>query len=143
MRRLIVRSRTINPFLPLPRMKCGARRARKGRKSNSIDSDSLKIRRLELAAILPCFVPSEFHRKLSDASNVYFRALRNKITREAPMMNDVRDHVAPVETTGKTEKIVAALIVALGFGAVGVFAYETGQGTPQPKVAAVHEQVPA
>ena len=59
------------------------------------------------------------------------------------MMNDVRDHVAPVETTGKTEKIVAALIVALGFVAVGVFAYETGgRGIPQPKVAAVHEQAP-
>src|SRR5262245_40381398 len=57
------------------------------------------------------------------------------------MMNDVRDHVAPVETTGKTEKIIAAAIVAVGFAAVGVFAYET-QGMPQPKVAAVHEQAP-
>lgn len=59
------------------------------------------------------------------------------------MMNDVRGNITPVETTGKTEKIVAAVIVALGFGAVAAFAYETGSGTSQPKqVAAAHEQIP-
>jgi len=59
------------------------------------------------------------------------------------MMNDVRGQITPVETTGKTEKIVAALIVALGFVAIGAVAYETGSGNSQPKQVAAHEQVPA
>src|SRR6185436_10061146 len=74
-------------------------------------------------------------------SHAYSSSIRNTKGRDAPMMNDVRGHISPVETTGKTEKIVAAMVVALGFGAVGAFAYFGGNSPPK-QIAAVQEQVP-
>jgi hypothetical protein len=55
-------------------------------------------------------------------------------------MDDVRGHVTPVET-GIKEKIVAALIVAVGFGAIGAYAYESGAMSSQIKQVAAVEQV--
>ena len=48
-------------------------------------------------------------------------------------MNDLRENPIPPVEQGSTPKIVAALVVALGFGAMGAYSYETGTWNSQPK----------
>ena len=59
------------------------------------------------------------------------------------MMNDLRETPAPPVDGGSTPKIVAALIVALGFGAIGAYSYETGTWNSQPKQVVASSQPPA
>ena len=48
-------------------------------------------------------------------------------------MNDVRGIGTSTVESGSTPKIVAAVVVALGFGAIGALTYESGMWNPQPK----------
>src|SRR5438105_14415943 len=61
------------------------------------------------------------------------------------MMNDLRDPPFTVESNRNTN-IAAALVVAIGFGAIGIFAYASGTGAPQhvsaPAVAANRPAAP-
>ena len=58
-------------------------------------------------------------------------------------MNDLRENPIPPAEQGSTPKIVAALIVALGFGAMGAYTYETGTWNSQPKQVAASQQLPS
>jgi hypothetical protein len=49
------------------------------------------------------------------------------------MMNDLREAPMPPAEMGSTPKLVAALVVALGFGAMGAYSYETGTWNSPPK----------
>ena len=58
-------------------------------------------------------------------------------------MNDLRENPMPPVEQGSTPKIVAALIVALGFGAIGAYSYETGTWNSQPKQMVASQQLPS
>ena len=60
------------------------------------------------------------------------------------MMKDVRGVTAPTEEKDNTTKIVAAFVVALGFGAIGAYSYETGTWNSAPKsIVASNPVMPA
>jgi hypothetical protein len=58
------------------------------------------------------------------------------------MMNDLRETPTPPVDGGSTPKIVAALVVALGFGAMGLYTYEAGTWSSAPKYAVASKPVP-
>lgn len=88
------------------------------------------------AAILPCFVPS--------ATNGHCARIpgSKKPGETSMMMNDLREGPMPPAEMGNTAKIVAALVVALGFGAMGVYSYETGTWNSPPKQVVASKDVP-
>jgi len=58
------------------------------------------------------------------------------------MMNDVREIRTPASAeAGTAGKIVVAIAVALGFGAIGTYAFETGTTNSQPKQAVAADSV--
>lgn len=58
------------------------------------------------------------------------------------MMNDLREGPMPPAEMGSTPKIVAALVVALGFGAMGAYSYETGTWNSPPKQVVASKDIP-
>jgi hypothetical protein len=58
------------------------------------------------------------------------------------MMNDLRQAPMPPEEMGSKQKIVAALVVALGFGAMGAYSYETGTWNSPSKQIVASKEVP-
>lgn len=57
------------------------------------------------------------------------------------MMNDLRAPMPSAEM-GSTPKIVVALVVALGFGAIGAYSYGTDTWNSQPKQIVASKEVP-
>jgi hypothetical protein len=58
------------------------------------------------------------------------------------MMNDLREGPMPPAEMGSTAKIIAALVVALGFGAMAAYSYETGTWNSAPKQVVASKDVP-
>ena len=90
------------------------------------------------AAILPCFVLKETNR----------RCARIPGSQKPPgetsmMMNQLRDHSNSAVETSNSPKIVAAFLVALGFGAIGMYTYETGTWNSQPKQILASKETPS
>jgi len=58
------------------------------------------------------------------------------------MMNDLREIKTPASAeTGTAGKIVVAIAVVLGFGAIGTYAFEMGSANTQPKQAVASDSV--
>src|SRR5258705_2688895 len=70
-------------------------------------------------------------------------SMSTKLQETAMMMNDLRETPTPPVDGGSTPKIVAALVVALGFGAMGLYTYEAGTWSSAPKYAAASKPVAA
>jgi hypothetical protein len=87
------------------------------------------------AAILPCFVPSATNRPCARIPG------SKKPGETSMMMNDLREAPMPPAEMGSTPKIVAALVVALGFGAMGAYSYETGTWNSPPKQVVASKDV--
>src|SRR5258708_22779169 len=92
--------------------------------------------RFYVATILPCLVPSATNRHCA-------RIPGSKNPGETSMMmNDLREaHMPPAEMRN-TPKIVVALVVALGFGAIGAYSYETGTWNSPPKQIVASKETP-
>jgi hypothetical protein len=65
-----------------------------------------------------------------------------KTLETAMMMNDLREPAAAPVDGGSTPKIVAALVVALGFGGMAAYTYETGTWNSQPKQVVASKEAP-
>jgi hypothetical protein len=59
------------------------------------------------------------------------------------MMDDLREIKPPEVETGNSAKIIAAVVVALGFGAMGVYGYESGTWNSAPAKVATAQTVSA
>ena len=57
------------------------------------------------------------------------------------MLNDFREITTPPVETGSTGKIIAAIVVVLGFGAIGAYTYETGTWNSSPKQIVASKQI--
>jgi hypothetical protein len=87
------------------------------------------------AVILPCFVPSATNRHCARIPG------SRKPGETSMMMNDLREGPMPPAEMGSTPKLVAALVVALGFGAMGAYSYETGTWNSSPKQVVASKDV--
>ena len=58
------------------------------------------------------------------------------------MMNELRDPPNSAAETSNSPKIVAAFLVALGFGAIAMYSYETGTWNSQPKQIVASKEAP-
>src|SRR5258707_1986675 len=58
------------------------------------------------------------------------------------MMNQLRDPSNSAVETSNSPKIVAAFLVALGFGAIGAYSYETGTWNSPPKQIVASKETP-
>ena len=97
--------------------------------------NSAHVMTVTIATILPCFVPSATNRHCA-------RIPRSKTLERHPMMmKDLREVPMPPAEMGSTSKIVA-LAIALVFGAIGAYSYETGTWNSQPKQIVASKEVP-
>jgi len=89
------------------------------------------------AAILPCFVPEETNRRCARIPGS-----KKHPGETSMMMNELRDPPNSAAETSNSPKIVAAFLVALGFGAIAMYSYETGTWNSQPKQIVASKETP-